>query len=284
MDNEQQIIHFFPGQRRAYVTNALSPHMLVLPCLLCIFSYVLLPYLEPFLLAYSPHSLVLLILVAATMLLLPRALREIRYYKLRHALPVNESSAGHRLQCVGHPDQVMPYGPLPSPPFEPRVFYTLGVIPLFRRLSVIVLVMTVPFTVGAFYLLIFLTSDFPDPFSDLPLAHACALLLGFACAFFCVHLLYPTYVRISPQQIDIMRFSMFSRHIYLFKSFDLRHSHILVDLINSLVIVDDTTYSGSVIEFSIRLLPSRECFTYWLFAAATCEFSPPVLPRDEFVA
>jgi hypothetical protein len=92
--------------------------------------------------------------------------------------------------------------------------------------------------------------------------------------------LWPTYFRVMPGRLEVMRFSTLAGRPISFERFDLRQASVLVDLRRSVVFVDEGDRRG---EYAIALMRGRTRFAHALFWAAMNTHQPPDLPEDKLL-
>jgi hypothetical protein len=97
-----------------------------------------------------------------------------------------------------------------------------------------------------------------------------------------VALLWPTYLRVVPGRLDVIRYSVFPRWRTEVRSWNLRDARILVDLRGMRVSIDIPGDPGPV-EFSIGLLPRRTRFARMLFWAAMSSYRAPAIADGELI-
>jgi hypothetical protein len=92
--------------------------------------------------------------------------------------------------------------------------------------------------------------------------------------------LWPTYFRVMPGRLDVMRFSTLRGRAISFERFDLRQARVLADLRRSVVFIDEGENRA---EYAIGLMRGRTRFAHALFWAAMNTHEPPELPADRLL-
>jgi hypothetical protein len=217
-----------------------------------------------------------LILVSAVVIgvLIAIAVRDFRRGLRLKANPHREADERARLRCVGLPQELAKWGELRDAPFEPLVFtgwFTHRLPPFMRAM---VAVLTVPAFIVAHLMISGLTSLWTREEIVLKLWLALLSARGI------VSWLWPTYFRVVPGRLDVMRFSNIRGRAVATRHFDLRKARILVDLRRNVVFIDE---DGDSEEFAIGLMPGRTRFAHALFWAALSTHEPPPLPENELL-
>lgn len=186
-----------------------------------------------------------------------------------------ESESSPRLTCVGHPDLLRKHGELADHPFEPEIFISTFGQPFSRNMMIAACIVVLP----AFFLGLYIFSFVLD-WSKQPWSEGLIFKVWFAViiAAYAAGWLWPTYLRIVPGRLDVMRFSNLSDRPVSIERIPLSQSRIVVDLRRGAVFIDEAP--GKTHEISILLMKDRERFTHRLFLAAISTHQPPPLPDD----
>jgi hypothetical protein len=167
---------------------------------------------------------------------------------------------------------IFKHGDLIDIPFEPRIFrvpfatgFTSGMIAVG---SVFTLLLAAILHWAAIQL------GFRAGWGDFCYAEFLAAFLAVA---YTVEWLRPTYFRVVPGRLDVMRFGPFLRGPARRQSLDLRRADLLIDLRKSVLFVD---LDDSKHDFAIAFLRDRTRFAYYLLLAAISTFEPAELPDD----
>jgi len=100
-------------------------------------------------------------------------------------------------------------------------------------------------------------------------------------AWLVVALCYPVYLRISPGQLDMFRFTPFQKQPTSCDSYDLDNARILVDFKKHLLFVDT---NGQTLELSIIFMRNRDTLVSTLFRGAISSYKGPTLPMDSLTS
>lgn len=93
-------------------------------------------------------------------------------------------------------------------------------------------------------------------------------------------LLWPSYLRISPGRLDVLRFNNFPGGKTVTKSIPLSTAHLLIDLHKHSALI---TASGESTEVPFVLVRGRRRFAHCLIRAALSTHPSPPLPEDELL-
>jgi hypothetical protein len=99
----------------------------------------------------------------------------------------------------------------------------------------------------------------------------------------CVGWLWPTYFRIVPGRLDVMRFNNLRNRLVGVCRLDLRKAKLLIDLRRGVIFIDDA--DGHTGEFPIVWMrrATRERLAYHLLLAALSSYQAPDLPDDKLL-
>lgn len=187
---------------------------------------------------------------------------------LRHLPP---ESIEHRIRCVCPPARIMRHGTIANVPFEP-IICSAPFVAECGGLIALSFVAAVP----AFGVLYFVGRQIGVTDSSLPFTILTSSFLG----CFAVQLLWPTYLRIVPGRVDVMRFSAIKRRGAVVASYNLRRGVVLVDLRRSLVFLGN---EDGIRQLSLAMTPRKTYVVYALLLAAFSTHDPPPLPDDQLL-
>lgn len=191
-----------------------------------------------------------------------------------------------RLACVGAEKDLLRYGTLQDCFFDPVVIRAAGSQPCLPIDRATRLFWTL-LCVGTFYYIFIGVCGIPgslNPFAAFTPAHGLALGFGNVVAGAVVDCLLPTYIRIVPGHLDIMRFPLLRRRSPVCMHIPLQEANILVDIDRCVAFIDYSN-DGDVtsVELSLGLMRDKSFFAYMLFLAAISTSVPPSLPDGELL-
>ena len=109
------------------------------------------------------------------------------------------------------------------------------------------------------------------------------LCAGFTMGAAIVGWLWPTYFRIVPGRLDVMRFNNLLNRPVSVERYNLRTAKLLIDLRRGVIFVDES--DGRTGEFPIVWMrrSTRERLAYHLLLAAISSYEAPMLPDDRLL-
>ena len=187
--------------------------------------------------------------------------------KRRHSRAKTEDtgSSNTRFICIDTPPNERPDAALADVPFEPAIFAAFLVVNPSGKSS----------TLGVLAMLIFFAGEFTGLWKT-----GLAAVGGFAAVFAGFglgELMWPTYFRVVPGRIDIMRYSFLSDRPVGVTKTPLRDARIIYDHSNKMLHLHT---DGEWKDYWIMLVPRRRQFIRALFLAAASTHQPPPLPDD----
>jgi hypothetical protein len=201
-----------------------------------------------------------------------------RRRRLYADLPGESPGETRRLACVGLPDRLLQHGELADRSFEPVISSGTFVQPFPRRMNVV----TVLLMPAMALLMHVLLTCLPASIANQPHAYVMGrIYCGVALAVLIVGWLWPTYFRIVPGGLDVLRFNNILNRPVEAEHHDLRKARVLVDLRRGVVFIDHE--DGHSVELPIRWMRGQERFAYYLFLAAMSSHQPPPLPDDRLL-
>ena len=202
-----------------------------------------------------------------------------RYLRRFRDLPT-QPEAGVRLVVVGLPQQINQCGELSDVPFEPAVFSAALAQRFSKPMRFVAITATFPAVVVAHYFCNYLAGK---PFSDWSGGAFFTLWSGGILAVCFAVWLWPTYFRIVPGRLDVMRFNNLLNRPVAIEHYNLRTAKVLVDLRRGVIFVDEE--SGRTGEFPIVWMRrrTRERLAYHLLLAALSSYEAPELPDDKLL-
>jgi hypothetical protein len=102
-------------------------------------------------------------------------------------------------------------------------------------------------------------------------------MVGLLLAYSAVAWLWPTYFRVVPGRLDVMRFGSLRGRPVSIERFDLHTAKLLVDMRRWVVFIDDEERQ---IELPIALMRDRRRFAHAVLLAALSTYEPAPLPDD----
>lgn len=214
--------------------------------------------------------------IACFLYLCRRFSREARAMK---ALPARQLTPG-RLMFVGDPHRLNQCGPLLDTPFEPQVFRASPTMSDRRTMlramlllwpPLLALVIAVKCTLPLFGM------KFPWHANIQNEAGAALLLVILGVSW-----RYPTYFRVVPGRLDVMRFDAFRNRVLDVTLFDLRRAGIIACMYQ-LTAFAHIEGPGLKKQIEMFLMRDRDRFAYYLFLAALSTHQPPPLSDEELV-
>lgn len=180
---------------------------------------------------------------------------------------------GSRLCCVGRREDLAKRGEFVDVPFEPILFTGYFSDETKRHMDVVGLMLTLIF--GALFWFYFPMSN-PTAMNRLLFV----MWFSIASSSLIVAWLWPTYFRVMPGRLEVMRFSTLRGRAISFERFDMRQAWVLVDLRRSVVFINEGKKRA---EYAIGLMRGRTCFAHALFWAAMNTHQAPELPEDRLL-
>lgn len=229
---------------------------------------------------------IILVAITATVVLVRRTqagawsgLRQIR---------VADNGSSARIQCTGRPEELLGIIRLRDTPFEPAIFPRTQVADLFSRIHVKVYVLAVP----AAYVFCFVLAKFVNVtlqyfgvsnirldagmFGALPM-----VMIGLAA--YGIARLRPTYYRVVPGRLDILRYSALRAKVVFEQQIDLSLAWILVDFFNGPPRLTISHRDGGAIEIQLRDVQKPHQFAETVVWAAISTADSPQLPEGELI-
>ena len=182
-----------------------------------------------------------------------------------------QSDDTRRLNCIGHRGQILQHGRLEDVPFEPAVFSAVfsykWSVAMFLTFFLLLPPIAAAFILGL-------------PFVRSALSLLIMAAVGVAAA--ATGCLWPTYFRVVPGRLDVLRYNNVTGRVALVKHFDLRAARILVDLRSQKVLIEQDGQATRCETWAMKER-TREHFGYYLFLGAISSHEPPVLPDDQLL-
>ena len=188
------------------------------------------------------------------------------------AVPNAAPDESFRLNCVGPREYLEQHGPLTDLSFEPAIFHSIFVQKSTRSQVVVFILVLLPAFVVMHYLFAWFLGI--PGWGKLVLSKTW-LAVGLALWF--TGWMWPTYFRVVPGRLDVMRFSNLRGRPVAFEQYDLRQARIMVDLRRSVIFLD---YGYRKADFTFMLMRGRTRFAYYVLLAALSTHKPPPLPDD----
>ena len=176
-----------------------------------------------------------------------------------------------RLNCVGHQQQILQHGRLHDVPFEPAVFSATFSYKWSLSMFLTFLLLLPPAAAAFFVGMPFVRS-----------ALALYVMMTVGVAALAAGCLWPTYFRVVPGRLDILRYNAITGKAALVEHFDLRVARILVDL-RSLGVLLEQNDRVTRCETRAMRERNRQRFGYYLFLAALSTHESPKLPDDSLL-
>ena len=186
-----------------------------------------------------------------------------------------------RLACVGSPRQLKKCGEFTDLPFAPVFFSATFAQPFSWVMVMVAVVPAIPAIVGCQYLIAHLAGTPILEFTMM--TNVFAGSGGVGCAAGIVGWLWPTYFRIVPGRLDVMRFNNLLNRPVSVERYNLRTAKLLIDLRRGVIFVDES--DGRTGEFPIVWMrrSTRERLAYHLLLAAISSYEAPMLPDDRLL-
>jgi len=194
--------------------------------------------------------------------------------------PEYEEDPNSRIVCVGRPEWIVQHGGLVDRSFEPIVFHNAGatwseVVRSDGRGCAVYFILF-PLLWALIALLFYWLFDL-----RLPLIFSFPMYAAIVATFAVVeYLVYPTYYRIVPGRLDVLRFSNLPGGTSELTSFDLRMTDIIVNMVRGYCVIHG---SKTAVFLPFRLAWYRRRVGYSLLLAAISTHEPPPLPEDELI-
>jgi hypothetical protein len=160
------------------------------------------------------------------------------------------------------PEDILQYGDFRDVPFEPRVFKASCPLTVYANLGWVLGFM-------------FLMSTFTISILHREFVYAFVALLSMIVVI--VLLLRPTYFRVVPGRLEVLRFFFLRRWPRSVDSYTLRQAKIVADLRRGMVVIAEGDLGS---EYAIWFMPDRNRFVHSLFLAAISTQPVPDLPVD----
>ena len=202
--------------------------------------------------------------VLGALLILLLVLRDRRFDNAEHSKPDPEV----RLNCIAPRESILRLGPMGDLSFPPQVFrLTLGA-PLSSGDVLLACVLgavtvIVVHVAGAAFFWFGLT-----------------ILLAIGTALALAACLRPSYVRIVPGRLELLRYGFLPSRACQVRGYDLRKARVLVDLRRCVVFIDE---QETRCDFSFALVVRPHRLAYYVLRAATCASNAPSLPTETFL-
>lgn len=188
------------------------------------------------------------------------------WYRVRLA-KMGDQPGSIRLRCIGLPTQLLRFGELADLSFEPQFFSASFAQPFSARMKWSVALIAIPTSLSTFAWF---------GFANWLTYLAVKIWFGYLVGFFVVGFLNPSYFRISPGRVDVMRYRAWRTTGPAIERYNLRIASLIVDLRARAAVIDGHEYSMGIMRHSER-------FAYFLFLAALSTHSVPPLPDDELL-
>lgn len=213
-----------------------------------------------------PHSYFCLLVCALLLLCHWRDWREVR------ALPRRTKVTLSRLSCISSPRRFHAFGPLTDASFEPQMFrapfaFRLSWPGVFWTLVLAASMCLLAIAINEMGQFIEEKMIWVSMVAWIPWTALCLSLMVVT------HLL-PTYIRLIPGRIDIVRFDVLRDRLLESRSIELRSARIIacVQTFRTLVLI---TLDDNRMELDLRLMRERDRFVYYLFLAALSTHQAP---------
>ncbi|UCG33370.1 MAG: hypothetical protein JSU68_01820 [Phycisphaerales bacterium] len=177
-----------------------------------------------------------------------------------------------RLLCIGSRAYLERHGPLADLAFEPAIFRSLFVQRSMKYQVVVFVLLLIPAYAAVHY---FLAWFMGKPQWSWQLVLKIWLAIGVVLWF--TGWMWPTYFRVVPGRLDVMRFSNLRGRPIAVSRYDLRRSRITVDLRRSILFIDGEDGQA---DFTFLLMRERDRFGYYILLGALSTHQPPPLPED----
>ncbi len=199
------------------------------------------------------------------------------------AVPMDQPRLDLRLNCVAAPPWILQHGDLCDVPFEPKLFRFYNPYVLSTRMKKAREITAI----GVFAVLWFgawalgITRDAPSLF---------LWLTATAAGYITAVLLWPTWFRVVPGRLDVLRFSLLDWEPVYLKSHPLRDTWVQIDLRRFVLSLgqpappwerDEKTGDRTpAIEYPLYLMRRRTEFAHAILMAAISTHEAPPLPDD----
>lgn len=217
----------------------------------------------------APAVGVFAVLVAAILLWIIAVRYRCRRAAVRARHP--ETDDTRRLNCVGHEQQILQHGRLEDVPFEPAVFSATFSYKWSPSMFLTFFLLLPPVALAFFVGVPFVRS-----------ATALYVMMTAGVAALAAGCLWPTYFRVVPGRLDILRYNAVTGKAVLVEHFDLRVARILVALRNLSVLIEQNGRVTRCETWAMRER-DRQRFGYYLFLAAISSHETPLLPHDSLL-
>ncbi|UCC31641.1 MAG: hypothetical protein JSU86_05055 [Phycisphaerales bacterium] len=231
---------------------------------LMILVHALLQMLAPGAQAVRLYVVLSIPVVLGALLILLVVLRDRWFANAEHSEPDPEV----RLNCIAPRELILRLGPIADLPFPPQVFrLTLGA-PLSSRDVVLACVL------GAAAVIVIILAG------AAPFWVYMTLWLAMGTALGVVACLRPTYVRVVPGRLELLRYGLLPSRACQVRSYDLRKARVLVDLRRCVAFIDE---QETQCDFSFALAVRADRLAYYVLRAATSTSTAPSLPTETFL-
>lgn len=209
-----------------------------------------------------------IIVLAALAVLVWYAIRGVQSKRLRAQTKEEDvDPADARFMCIATPPSRRPDGALPDVPFEPRVFRAfLAATPPVKAWGLGVLVGMI-LSAGVYAGIVPKETRFLGP-----LVLWAIMFTGIATGEF----LWPTYFRVTPGQLEAIRYSMLSDRPVSVVKFSLRDARIIYNWPKQALHL----YVDEWKDYWVMFMPDRRQFIRALFLAAASTHRSPPVPDD----
>ncbi|MGH7130920.1 MAG: hypothetical protein ACREJO_03125 [Phycisphaerales bacterium] len=183
-----------------------------------------------------------------------------------------------RLRCIGAADEIVKFQALGEPrdiAFEPVVAFASLAVKMSTGAKTVLILITV-----AVCALMFVLREF----GNLPLPRfgyfnvVTAIVIGSCAAVF----LWPTYLRIVPGRIDILRYRLWNRKPTV-ETIDLRGANVLVNLHRSIVYIQTSDHARFWRTIGLGAVRNGREVAHAILQAAMSTVPTPPLPDDELI-
>ena len=204
------------------------------------------------------------------------------YFRQFRDLPARPPDNGIRLATVGSPRQLDRWGVLADAHFEPVFFSATLVQPFAGAMTAVAIVLAIPVIAAVAAAMSYIMNE---PFGRVlgSGGGGMAFLSGGIVTLWIVGWLWPTYFRIVPGRLDVMRFNNLLNRPVSVERYNLRTAKLLIDLRRGVIFVDES--DGRTGEFPIVWMrrSTRERLAYHLLLAAMSSYEAPDLPDDKLL-
>ncbi|MFH1749059.1 MAG: hypothetical protein ABIG44_18665 [Planctomycetota bacterium] len=200
------------------------------------------------------------------------------WHRNRHyrSILANVPDESFRLRCIGAPEELEKYGELVDVAFEPAIFNVSWTNLAVFRSNVRWFAI---FTGVIAWIVISIVCCLAFGFSINVVLNAAMVASLIACV--ATALIWHTYIRITPGQLEIVQYSVFGRKSISSFAINLREVHMLVNLWRGYVHIDSPEPGGEPFRFSTALIPGSRRLAYMILLGALSTHKPGPLPLEE---